>query len=156
MGVKPRRTATKPRKPPRKREESSLLANILLAIGSRPDILAVRINTGLYKAPHGERRIRSAPTGFADIVVTQMRMVMEARRIETDFSLREWTEPFYYGQSIYIETKRPSGGTLSKEQIDFGNAALAVCGVYLVPRSVQDVLDALGPVPEWAYNVGRT
>lgn len=142
--------AKPPRRSPRKREESKLLAEIRLAIGSRPDVLAVRINTGLYKAPHSEHRVRSAPTGHSDMTVTQMRRVLMRKRVESTFSLHEADEWHYYGQTIYIETKRPSGGRLSQEQVDFGNAVVAVCGVYLCPTSVREVLDALGPVPEWA------
>lgn len=135
---------------PRKREESTLLAEIRLAIGARPDIIAARINTGVFQAPDGSgRRIRSAPTGYADLPITQLRRVMAHRRVETNFSIHEKNEWFYYGQAIYIETKRARDGRLSDEQVDFGRAVEAVGGIFLAPTSVEEVLELLGPVEPW-------
>ena len=143
MKPKPPRTA------PRKREESKLLAEIRLAIGSRPDILSARINTGLYKAPHSDHRIRSAPTGYPDLPITQLRRVLERVESETNFSRHERNQWFTYGQTIFIETKRPKGGRLSDEQKLFAAAAERVGAMYLAPTSVAEVLDFLGPVPDW-------
>ena len=138
-------------KPPRRREESKLLAEIRLAIGSRPDILAARINTGLYKAPHSEHRIRSAPTGYPDLPITQLRRVLEHVVIGGESAMMRYEKDrwFTYGQTIFIETKRPVGGKLSQEQKDFAVAAERVGAMYIAPTSVAEVLDFLGPVPDW-------
>ena len=135
---------------PRKRAESRLLAEIRLAIGARPDILAARINTGVYETPDGTgRRVRSAPTGYPDLPITQLRRVMERVEIETNFSKHEKNRWHVYGQSVFIETKRPRGGKLTQEQRDFQAAAERVGAIYIAPTTVDEVLDVLGPVPEW-------
>lgn len=142
-----------PLKAPRKRAESSLLAQVRLAIGARPDMLVARINTGLFTIPGGGR-VRSAPTGYPDLQCTQLRRVKTRRTVETNFSLYEGPEYWLpYGQTVYIETKAPTG-VLSQEQQDFRDAARAVGAIYIVPRTVDEVLDVLGPVPEWVVGEG--
>ncbi len=145
--VRPR-SANQP--PPRKREESTLLAQIRLAIGARPDVLAARINTGVYAAPgDAAQRIRSAPNGYPDLPLTQLRRVKTRRTVETNFSLYEGPEFWHvYGQSIFVETKAKNG-KLSEDQKNFRRAAERVGAIYIAPTSLQEVLDLLGPVPEW-------
>jgi len=81
--------------------------------------------------------------------ITQLRRVLEHHVVESNFSRYEEDRWHYYGQTIFIETKRPSGGKLSQEQIDFGKAARAVGAEYIAPTSVEEVLRLLGPVPDW-------
>ena len=145
--MKPTRT----RAVPRKREESRLLAEIRLAIGARPDVLAARINTGVFAAPDDpKRRIRSAPTGYPDLPITQLQRVLTRKVTEGGFMRYESPDEWHvYGQSIFIETKRPKDGKLSKEQLDFAKAAERVGAWYIAPTTVEEVLEMLGPVPEW-------
>lgn len=53
----------------------------------------------------------------------------------------------YYGQAVAIETKALKG-TQRQAQEDWQAAFERVGGVYILARSVEDVLDALGPEPE--------
>ena len=137
--------------------ESTLLAEIRLAIGARPDVLTARINTGVYLAPDGsKRRIRSAPTGYPDLPITQLRRVMEYHRVETNFSVHEKNRWHYYGQTIFIETKRPKEGHLNQAQSDFKRAAEAVGAIFMAPTSVREVIELLGPVEEWMNDYRAT
>lgn len=138
-----------PKPAPRKREESTLLARIRLAVGSRPDFLLTRINTGVFSAPANPKtRIRSAPNGFPDLIGTQLRRIMEHINIETNFSRYEKDQWFEFGQAIAIETKSRDG-ELSHDQMAWKKAFERVGGVYVLARTVQDAERALGPVPEW-------
>lgn len=141
-------TARKPAPKPRKKDESNLLASIRNTFGARPDVLLIRINTGVFDAKGGYK-VRSAPNGFPDLQLVQRRRVKVRHRTETNFSIHEEDRWFYYGQAIYIETKTKKG-TMSKEQTAFMNAALAAGAEYVLARSMEDVEDALGVVPEWA------
>ena len=144
------RTRPVTRKPARKREESNLLANIRLAVGARPDVLQQRINTGVFAAiDNPDRKIRSAPDGSPDLHLVQHRRVLEHIRTETNFSLYEKDEWFSFGQAIFVETKEPINGKMRQSQKDFRVAAEKVGAIYIIARSVDDVLRALGPVPEW-------
>lgn len=149
-----RKTPTRVQLKTRNSKETPLLAAIRLAIGTRPDVLSARINTGLFTVKGGGR-VRSAPTGYPDLQCVQLRRVKTRRTVETNFSLYEGPEHwFYYGQTVYIETKRPKtdsnrAGTITQEQQDFCTAARAVGADYIMPTTVQEVLDLLGPVPDW-------
>lgn len=134
---------------PRKREESTVLARIRLACGSRADFLLTRINTGVYAAPgKPAQRIRSAPNGFPDLIGTQLRRVLEMYRREHTFGAHEVERWHVYGQAIAVETKAKNG-ELSDEQRLFRAAFERVGGIYVVAREVVDVEAVLGPVPEW-------
>lgn len=134
---------------PRKATESKLLAEIRLAVGARADFLIARINTGVYRAPYQTTRIRSAPNGFPDIIGTQLRRLAYTYRVHSTFSAYEEQRWAYYGQSIAIETKAPKG-KLSQAQMDWRDAFEKVGGIYLVPRSVDEVLQEIGYViPDW-------
>lgn len=153
--IKPATAA--PARAPRKREETDLLQRIRLAIGARPDVLAARINTGVFLAPDGsKRRIRSAPTGYPDLPITQLRRVLEHVIVGGEQSMMRYEKDEWrvYGQSIFIETKRPKtkdgrAGELTTEQEDFRAAAERVGAIYIAPTTVQEVLELLGPVAEW-------
>lgn len=132
----------------RKREESNLLARIRLAVGSRPDFLVTRINTGVFSAPgDAASRIRSAPNGFPDLIGTQLRRIFARRVREHTFGRHEEDYWHYYGQAIAIETKSQRGA-LSDDQRAWRTAFESMGGVYLLARSVEDVEALLGSVTE--------
>ena len=132
----------------RKKEESNLLAQIRLKFGARPDILMVRINTGVFDAKGGYK-VRSAPNGYGDLQLVQRRRVWrKVTRGVNSFMPHDEESWFYYGQAIYIETKTTKG-KMTKDQINFMNAAMAVGAEYILARCMEDVEDALGSVPEW-------
>lgn len=143
----PVKRATPPRAP-RKKEESNLLAEIRNTFGARPDVLLVRINTGVFDA-RGGYKVRSAPNGYPDLQLVQRRRVKVRYRTESNFSAYEEDRWHYYGQAIYIETKTKRG-VMSKEQTAFMNAAVKAGAIYVLARSMEDVERELGPVPEWA------
>lgn len=136
----------------RKRPESTLLAQVRLAVGARPDFLVTRINTGVFEVatPTGRNaRVRSAPDGFPDLIGTQLRRIQARKTVEGGFMRHDKDYWQYYGQAIAIETKAPKG-TLSEAQENWRAAFERVGGVYIVARSVDDVLHELGyDVPEW-------
>ena len=135
---------------PRKRDESKLLAEIRLAVGARPDFMLMRINTGVFAAiDNPSRKIRSAPDGYPDAQGVQLRRVLEHQRTETNFSLYEKDDWYYFGQTIYIETKEPKNGRMREAQKNFRKACRAVGAIYIEARSVADVLGVLGEVPDW-------
>ncbi len=129
--------------------ESRLLAQIRLAVGSRPDFLIARINTGVYSAPSNPKsRVRSAPNGFPDIIATQLRRANYTYEVNSTFSSFSEQRWFYYGQAVAIETKAPKG-KLSEAQENWRDAFERVGGIYIVPRSVEEVEAVLGLVPDW-------
>lgn len=136
---------------PRRATESKLLAQIRLAIGARSDLLVDRINTGVYTAPGNLKAfVRSAPTGFPDLVVTQLRRARYTHEINSTFSSFSEQRWFYYGQSIEIETKALKG-RLSEAQKNRRAACESVGGIYIVARCLDDVTDVLGlEAPGWA------
>ena len=135
----------------RKRTESTLLARIRLAVGARPDFLVTRINTGVFDvttARGTKGKVRSAPTGFPDLIGTQLRRVVAREVREHTFGRHERDYWHIYGQSIAVETKSVKG-VLSTAQKNWRAAFEAMGGVYILARSVEDVTDALGDVPTW-------
>jgi hypothetical protein len=140
-----------PKRPAKRsaQRESPLLADVRLAVGSRQDCTFFRVNTGVFKpmfAKPGDRRvIRSAPTGFPDLIGIQRRTVTRKQVINADsFTPYEKIGPHTYGQSIAVETKAAKG-VQSAEQVAFQAEFERCGGLYILARSVQDVLDVLGP-----------
>lgn len=131
----------------KRKTEAPLLADIRLEIGLRPDVMACRVNAGVFKPLHGNqnRGIRSAPNGFPDLLVVQARTVGVPETINAGgFQPLERTVSRTFGQAIAVETKS-ARGTQRKAQVQFQAAWEAVGGIYILARSVQDVLDILGP-----------
>jgi len=125
------------------RPEAKLLNQIRLAIGSRRDVMILRISTGVYRS--GKHTIRSAPSGTADILGVHRRTILAKETINPlGFSPHEREYLMTYGQAIAIEVKSPTG-TQSKEQVAFEKSWVAMGGTYIVARSVNDVLAVLGP-----------
>lgn len=142
-------------KPATASRESTVLARIRIEVGSRADFLLTRINTGVFSAPRNPKsRIRSAPNGFPDLIGTQLRRVLEHYKNEHTFGAFEQDRWHAYGQTIAIETKSKDG-ELSDEQRLFRQALEAVGGIYVLARSVDDMLAVLGPVPEWVMERRR-
>ncbi len=129
---------------PRQRE-NSVLAAIRLAIGSRPDVLAVRIATGMFLLPDGSgRRIRSAPDGTPDLLCTWRREITVHKIMNPDgFNPHERKEMHVIGQTVYIETKSDRG-RLRPEQIAFRAMAESMGAIYILARSVEDVEAVIG------------
>lgn len=138
------------KRPPRKKEESSLLASIRNTFGARPDVLLVRVNVGLFDTSGGYK-VRSAPNGYPDLQLVQRRRVWRKMTRGGAFMQHDEEGWFYFGQAIYLECKAKAG-KLSKDQMAFKRAAEAVGAIYVVPRSLDDVTAVLGPVPEWVTN----
>lgn len=92
--------------------ESTILKQILLALGSRPDLRVWRINVGAWKTEHGF--VRSAPKGTPDIcgILTG-------------------------GFALFIETKSATGRQ-SKEQKAFQAMVERFGGCYVLARSVEE------------------
>ena len=101
---------------PARASESALLAQVLLALGSRPDCRVWRCNTGRLLNPQSGRWISFGLKGSADILGI----------------LRG-------GRFLAIETKTPEG-RLRPEQRAFRGMILTFGGVYVVARSVADAV----------------
>lgn len=136
---------------PRKADESKLLAELRIAIGSRPDCTCLRINTGVFAVPgKPKQRVRSAPTGTSDLCIVQLRRVMRVQVFENPgtFMRHDKQGWHYYSQLIWCETKSKTG-KLREEQQDFFTEMTRLGCICIAPRSVDEVLDVLGPVPMW-------
>lgn len=131
-------------------KESTLLAKVRLAIGTRPDIMAFRVNTGVFRPLHGDqkRAIRSAPNGTPDLIGTQLCRIKAFHVVnEHSFQPHRKEYHFVYGQAFAIETKTAKGAQ-RKAQEDWQTAFERVGGLYILARSVDDVIEALGPADE--------
>ena len=105
-----------------------------------------RISTGVFRPIYGDgrRTIRTAPTGFPDIIGVQRRMAKVKRVINPDgFQPVEQVIDLVYGQAIAIETKT-TRGVQTQEQRDFQADFEHKGGIYILARSVEDVLRVLG------------
>ena len=102
--------------------ESQIQAAIRLALGQRDDVMLFRINVGKFRPIHGDqnRVIASAPPGTPDLLG-----VMKP------------------GTALAIEVK-DAKGRQRPEQIAFQKAWEARGGVYILARSVEDVLERIG------------
>lgn len=112
--------------------------------------MACRINTGVFLAVVGGKdskrlgRVRSAPTGFPDIIGVQRREVEAVKQVsQSVFNPVEQRGKLVYGQAVAIEVKAV-GGNQTVEQAAFEQAWTAMGGIYILARSVEDVLSVLG------------
>lgn len=127
----------------RRKQESKLLADIRLYLGERDDVLAVRINTGLFRAMHSTGVVRSAPNGHPDLVACHRLQVNVSRVVNADgFTPHTRERQITIGRYVAIETKAPKG-VLSEDQKNFKAAVEAAGGLYIVARSLDDVIQAL-------------
>lgn len=127
----------------RRKQESKLLADIRLYLGERDDVLAVRINTGVFRAMHSAGVVRSAPTGHPDLVACQRVQLNVSRVVNPDgFNPHTRERQVEIGRYVAIETKSAKG-VLSQDQQNFRAAVERVGGLYIVARSLDDVIQAL-------------
>jgi hypothetical protein len=97
--------------------ESVIQSNIRITLGLRDDVMLIRINVGKFRPLHGpqDRVIQSAPAGTPDL-------------------LGVWN-----GKALAIEVK-DAKGRQRPEQVAFQKAWEARGGIYILARSVDDVL----------------
>ena len=100
--------------------EAGIQAQILLAIGRMPDLLVWRQNVGKMIAANG-RVVSFGVPGCPDIIGC------------------------YRGRFIGIEVKAPKGRQ-SDQQIKFQAAVERAGGIYILARSVNDAVSALGAI----------
>lgn len=136
-----------PAAPKPKRRENAVLSDIRLAIGSRPDMLAVRVAAGLFDIPGGKGgKVRAAPDGTPDLLCTWRREITVHHVANRDgFTPHERIVTHVIGQSVYIETKRLDGGVQSDEQKAFQSVAEQMGALYILARSVAEVEAVIGP-----------
>ncbi len=128
----------------RRKQESKLLAQIRLALGERDDILVERINTGVFRAMHSNSVVRSAPNGTPDLICCQRVTLNVSRVVNADgFTPHTREREIEIGRYVAIETKAPKG-ELSEAQLNFKAAVERVAGIYIVARTLDDVLRVLG------------
>lgn len=99
--------------------EAELQAEILLAVGSRPDCRIWRNNTGVGRTLSGQRVIRFGLVGSADLLGI----------------LRG-------GRFLAVEVKTAKGRQ-SESQRNFQRMIEAMGGVYVLARDVQTVVDVI-------------
>lgn len=140
--------------------ESPLLAEVRLLLGCRTDIKLLRINTGSYRALRSDRVIESAPAGTPDLLgCWRGHVTMEANhdtKIITRWSIGvkpsstpgpdsrlSFINQYNFGQFIAIETKSRYGPQ-RQAQKDWQAAFESVGGIYILARTVADVLAVVG------------
>ena len=103
--------------------ESQIQSAIRLALGQRDDVMLFRINVGKFRPLNGpqNRVIQSAPPGVPDLLGV----------LGPD------------GRAIAIEVKHVKGRQ-GPEQVAFQKAWEARGGLYVVARSVDDVIARIG------------
>lgn len=102
--------------------EAALQSEIRLALGQRDDVMLFRINVGKFRPLHGpqDRVIQSAPNGTPDLLGV--------------------LAP--HGRALAIEVKAPKGRQREEQQA-FQRAWEARGGLYILARSVDDVLSRI-------------
>lgn len=100
--------------------EAAIQSQIRLALGQRDDVMLLRINVGKFRPLHGpqDRVIQSASNGTPDL-------------------LGVWN-----GRALAIEVKNAKGRQ-RPEQVAFQKAWEARGGLYILARSVEDVMEVL-------------
>src|SRR3990167_4267144 len=120
---------------PRKLTHAKLLAEILLAFGSRDDLLLWPNSVGVAVTPDLKRIVRYGTPGSADILGVWHRKYTEED--PDGFTL------ISYGQAIAIEVK-VGRDVQSKKQKVWQAAFEAMGGTYILARSVEDVAVVIG------------
>lgn len=99
--------------------EAELQAEILLAVGSRPDCRIWRNNTGVGRTLSGDRVIRFGLVGSADLLG-----ILRGGRF----------------LAVEVKTKR---GRQSESQRNFQRMIESMGGVYVLARDVQTVVEVI-------------
>lgn len=113
------------------RLESHVVAGVLQVLSATPGILVWRNNTGALFDATG-RPIRYGLKGSADILGCVRAGTVRAGSAVPPFGLL-----------LAIELKRPGGGSQSPDQHAFEDAISRHGGIYILARSVEEVLDRL-------------
>ena len=105
-----------------RQNEAQIQSAIRLALGQRDDVMLFRINVGKFRPLNGpqDRVIQSAPPGTPDLLGV--------------------VKP---GRALAIEVK-DAKGKQRPEQIAFQKAWEARGGIYIIARSVDDVIERIG------------
>lgn len=142
--------------PKQKREghdlEAPLVAELRLALGSRRDMKLFRLNTGKYRAMWDPKVIvTSAPAGTPDLLGCWRRDVKPVRGMDfigyakkVIYHGKDNVTAIGIGQFFAIETKARYGRQ-SQEQKDWQSAWESVGAIYLLARTVEQVLEFFGP-----------
>lgn len=130
--------------------EAVLKANIFMAVGSRIDFMVWNNPVGLATPIGTERLVKFGVAGAADILGCLLRRVKAMTVINPDgFNPLERQDWHFYGQMVCIETKSRTGRQRTG-QVNFQHAVESVGGIYILARTVEDVLSVLGPEPSLA------
>lgn len=125
-------------------QEAPLLAEVRLALGSRRDIKLFRINTGEYRAMWDPKIIvRSAPDGTPDLIGCWQRVVTPIDDAPFLAGHGVTNDVTVYGQFFAVETKARYGQQ-SDEQIKWQKAFESVGALYILARTVDDVMKVFG------------
>lgn len=134
--------------------EAPLVAELRLALGSRRDMKLFRLNTGKYRAMWDPTVIvTSAPAGTPDLLGCWRKRASVQMPLDYDLSdgrFGKLTEGVWeergpvHGQFFAIETKARYGRQ-SQEQKDWQSAWESVGAIYLLARTVEQVLEFFGP-----------
>ena len=132
--------------------EAQIQAAIRLALGQRDDIMLFRINVGKFRPLNGpqDRVIQSAPPGTPDLLgvlsprlPSALHEKMMAHLPPLLFAeFMEWLGR-ECGRALAIEVK-DAKGRQRPEQVAFQKAWESRGGLYILARSVDDVLTRIG------------
>ena len=130
---------------PRKLTHAKLRAEILLAFGSRDDLLLWPNSVGVAVTPDLKRIVRYGTPGSADILgVWRRRYIVPMQRFVQGMSQPLGHEiSITIGQAIAIEVK-VGRDVQSKKQKVWQAAFEAMGGTYILARSVEDVAVVIG------------
>lgn len=125
--------------------EAPLVAELRLALGSRRDMKLFRLNTGKYRAMWDPTVIvTSAPAGTPDLLGCWLRVVTPIDDAPYLAGYGVTNDVTVFGQFFAIETKARYGRH-SQEQKDWQSAWESVGAIYLLARTVEQVLEFFGP-----------
>ena len=131
--------------------EAAIQSAIRLALGQRDDVMLFRINVGKFRPLHGDqnRVIQSAPNGTPDLLgvvevsppASLMDEVCAQLQPDTLAELLAWLHE-NRGRAMTVEVKSEIGKQ-QPDQKSFQGAWEKRGGLYIIARSLDDVLSAL-------------
>ena len=108
--------------------EHALMDQLLLQVGGSPGIRLFRVNSGTAKSFYGDRIVRLAPKGTADLIGI----------VEIPCSCNR------QNRGIFLAIEAKAGrGRQTKEQAAFQRMVDKLGGIYVLARSVEDVFSCL-------------
>lgn len=111
------------------REHQKLVDDLLFAVGSLPYARVWPQINGLFRKLYSEEKVKIGVNGMADIGGLLM----------LEEKMYDWRKGEPIGLRLEIECKT-GGGKLSKEQIRYRDMITRFGGIYIVARSVEQVL----------------